>query len=106
AAAPDPDFDPASRSLRSLRLSKNLSWPSTLDWTHFGFAIFKASLNRLLTRAAQKVVTGTPARRPVLRDDLNLKEVGKSRASPAGNLLPFETLAEVDFNSCRLADTV
>ena len=79
---------------------------SLVGWTHFGFAMCKPSLNRLLTRAAQKVVTGTQARTPVLRGDLNLKEVGKGRASPAGNLLPFETLAEVDFNSCRPADTV
>ena len=75
-----------------------------LDWTHFGLAMFKSSLNRLLTRAAQNVVTGTQARRPVLRGDLNLKEVGKGRASPASNLVPLETLAEVDFNSYRSRD--
>ena len=74
------------------------------DRTHFGFATFKPSLNRLLTRAAQKVVTGTQARGPVLRGDLNLKEVGKGRASPASNLVPLETLAEVDFNSYRSRD--
>ena len=51
-----------------------------VGWTHFDFAMCKPSLNRLLTRAAQKVVTGTQARRPVLRGDLNLKEVRKGRA--------------------------
>jgi len=66
--------------------------------------MFKPSLNRLLTRAAQNVVTGTQARRPVLRGDLNLKEVGKGRMSPASNLVPLETLAEVDFNSYRPRD--
>ena len=52
------------------------------------------------------IVTGTQARRPVLRGDLNLQEVGKGRASPASNLLPIKTLAEVDFNSYRPADIV
>jgi hypothetical protein len=48
-----------------------------------------------------RIVNVTQARRPVLRGDLNLKEVGEGRASPAVNLLPFETLAEDDFNSYR-----
>ena len=42
----------------------------------------------------------------MLRGDLNLQEVGKGRASPASNLLPIKTLAEVDFNSYRPADIV
>jgi hypothetical protein len=37
------------------------------------------------------------------RSDLNLEEVGKGR-KPASNLLPFETLAEVDFYSFRKPD--
>jgi hypothetical protein len=40
----------------------------------------------------------------VLRGDLNLQEVGKGQASPASNLLPIKTLAEIDFNSYRPLD--
>src|SRR5713101_971781 len=82
---------------------KNLSCRGIIvGWTHFGFAMFKPLADG--RGSVQKVVTGTQARRPVLRGDLNLKEVGKGRASPASNLLPFETLAEVDFNSFRPRD--
>ena len=37
------------------------------------------------------------------RGELNLEEVGKGR-KPASNLLPFETLAEVDFYCFRPPD--
>ena len=75
------------------------------DRTHFGFATFKPSLNRLLTRAAQKVVTGTQAWRPALRGDLNLKEVRKGRAET--RLVTFflsKLWPKSDFNSCRPRD--
>ena len=42
-----------------IRLSKNLSWPSTLDWTHFGFAMFEPFA--YACGSVQKVVTGTQA---------------------------------------------
>ena len=91
AVAPGPESDPARDStLRSYSIVKAPVVSSTLDWTHFGFAMFKPSLNRLLTRAAQNVVTGTQARRPVLRGDLNLKEVGKGRATRLVTFSPLK----------------
>src|SRR5437867_1941866 len=73
-----------------IRLSKNYRGLPRSGWTHFGVAMFKSSLNRLLTRAAQNVVTGTQARRPVLRGDLNLKEVGKGRATRLVTFSPLK----------------
>jgi len=74
AGAPDPDFDPARDTrLRCYSIVKERARGAIIPgWTHFGFAIFK--------RSVQKVVTGTQARRPVLRGDLNLEEVRKGRA--------------------------
>src|SRR6058998_237576 len=61
-----------------------------VGWTHFGLAMCKPSLNRLLTRAAQNVVTLTQARRPALRGSLNLKEVGKGRATRLVTFSPLK----------------
>ena len=46
---------------------------------------------------------GTGRETCTTQGELNLEEVGKGR-KPASNLLPFETLAEVDFYCFRKPD--
>src|SRR6266571_801300 len=73
-----------------------------LFWAHFGCANRRACPAPTANRESSP--DGAGRHTCAIRGDLNLKEAGKGRKSPASNLPPLDTLAEVDFNSFRPPD--